>query len=176
MKKSRPHLTIFRSHHRQVVAALSAAATTTALQGNAPNPQAEPGPQKSTPQTPAALREGARRRRFLKRSRLPRIPPLLLRWKNDRQEPLEGLFGVDGAGLAGGHYERLASLDLVLNAVHRVLAYTLQDIRPRVANGLVGADLLTLVNTQRIRAQSRSGRICFANLRPFLDCSLMSYV
>ena len=84
---------------------------------------------------------------FSERSRLPRIPPSPLVRKNDRQEPLEGLFSVDGVGLAGGHYERLASLDLVLNAVHRVLAYTLQDIRPRVANGLVGADLLTLVNT-----------------------------
>ena len=103
-------------------------------------------------------------------------PPSLLVRENDRQEPLEGLFGVDGVGLAGGHYERLASLDLVLNAVYRVLAYTFQDIRPRVTNRLVGADLLTLVNTQRIRAQSRSGRICFANLRPFFDCSLMNYV
>ena len=84
---------------------------------------------------------------FSERSRLPRIPLLLLRWKNDRQKPLEGRFGVDGVGLNGGHYERLASLDLVLNAVYRVLAYTLQDIRPRVTNGLVGADLLTLVNT-----------------------------
>ena len=83
----------------------------------------------------------------MRKSRLPRTPPSLLVRENDRQKPLEGLFGVDGVGLAGGHHERLASLDLVLDAVHRVLAYTLQDIRPRVTNGLVGADLPTLVNT-----------------------------
>ena len=77
-----------------------------------------------------------------KRSRLPRIPPSLLVRENDRQEPLEGLFGVDDVGLAGGHYERLASLNLVLNAVHHVLTYSLQDIHHRVTNGLVDADLL----------------------------------
>ena len=43
----------------------------------------------------------------------PRMPPSLLVRENDRQEPLEGLFGVDDVGLAGGHYERLASLKAI---------------------------------------------------------------
>ena len=50
---------------------------------------------------------------FRKRSRPPRIPLSLLVRENDRQEPLEGLFGVDDVGLAGGHYERLASLKAI---------------------------------------------------------------
>ena len=50
---------------------------------------------------------------FRKRSHLLRISPSLLVRENDRQEPLEGLFGVDDVGLAGGHYERLASLKAI---------------------------------------------------------------
>ena len=46
----------------KVAAALSAAATTTKFNGDAPNSQAEPTMQKRPPQTPAALREGARGR------------------------------------------------------------------------------------------------------------------
>ena len=59
---------------KQVAAALPAAVTTTKIIGDAPTFQAEATMQNRTPQTPAALREGARGRGFSQRSRLPRPP------------------------------------------------------------------------------------------------------
>ena len=51
------------------------AVTTTKLIGDAPNSQAEPSKKKGVTQTPAALREGVRGRRFSQRSGLPRRSP-----------------------------------------------------------------------------------------------------
>ena len=55
----------------QVAAALSAAVTITKPIGDAPTSQAEPTKKKQPTQTPAALREGARGRRFSLEKRPP---------------------------------------------------------------------------------------------------------
>ena len=62
-------------HAAKVAAALSAAVTTTKPSVTRPL-QAEPSKKKHTRQTPAALREGVRGRRFSQRSGLPRRSPI----------------------------------------------------------------------------------------------------
>ena len=59
---------------KQVAAALSAAVTTTKIIGDAPTFQAEPTMQKYPTQTPAAFREGARGRTFLRKAASLAVP------------------------------------------------------------------------------------------------------
>ena len=73
--EKRPPPEFRHSSRWQVAAALSAAVTSTNLQGIAPNSHGGATAEKRTSLFPAALREGARGRGFSQRSRLPRIPP-----------------------------------------------------------------------------------------------------
>ena len=59
---------------KQVAAALSAAVTTAEVIGDAPIFQAEPTMQKHPTQTPAAFREGARGRTFLRKAATLAVP------------------------------------------------------------------------------------------------------
>ena len=59
---------------KQVTAALSAAVTTAEVIGDAPTFQAEPTLQKPPTQTPAAFREGARGRTFLRKAASLAVP------------------------------------------------------------------------------------------------------
>ena len=76
----------FPSHPAAMVAAaLSAAVTSTKPIGEQPHSQAEPTKKKDVPQTPAALREGARGRGFSQRSRLPRSSPTPRFFERERE-------------------------------------------------------------------------------------------
>ena len=67
--------------------------------------------------------------------------------KYHNQQHFEPLLPEHRMGMAGGHEDGLALVEDVLHAVHGDAPLAVQTQHQRVAAGLVGADLLSLVLT-----------------------------
>ena len=66
--------------------------------------------------------------------------------KYHNQQHFEPLLSEHRVGMAGGHEDGLALVEDVLHAVHGDAPLAVQTQHQRVAAGLVGADLLSLVS------------------------------